>query len=155
MNYENTYPEECNPVKEKIHWKYYLELWNKYIRKCQLASCWLLKLKTTAVLSNTAGGYWWDGSPGRYGVLVTKADPWTGSQCVADFHCHSDQLCDTITHHCRLLGKHRPNCVSSNYYNNCPAECTRDQHCQNVTINENTENMYCHTAYQQCVDEPA
>ena len=28
MNYENTYPEECNPVKEKIHWKYYLKLWN-------------------------------------------------------------------------------------------------------------------------------
>ena len=34
-------------------------------------------------------------------------------------------------------------------------ECTRDQHCQNKTINENSENKYCHTAYQQCIDEPA
>ena len=26
MNYENTYPEVCDPVREKIHWKYCLEL---------------------------------------------------------------------------------------------------------------------------------
>ena len=67
-------------------------------------------------------GYWWDGSPGHFGVVLQSKDCY---QCIDDKQCTGSEKCDVIKH----------KCVSK--------DCLRDEHC--------ADGLICNLSLNICV----
>ena len=74
-------------------------------------------------------GYWWDGTPGSYGVVL--GDRKTCYECTQDIHCEDGKKCDTSQHACVApICFFDTQCPTGQTCNTATNECIQPSSCE-------------------------